>query len=256
MNHPIRPDPVFDPELSEEERALLRAHLNPPDRRRPPEAEASRRLPLPRWAVEHPVAAAVVAVLAVVVGLRLLARVAPFAAPLLLLTVVVAAAVVLLVAAFRTPGGGESPARAAARRYRDRYVTAEELDAEAGRLLVRAQRAAAAVEDARVVRDDVVDAALNASVLPHQLWETATALRRISDLRSRPTPAEADAEAAPLLAGRRRALEEAQRSVAVRVAALEDYAERVTEADRAHQRAQQLRGLLAEQEELRDLLAA
>ena len=242
MNDTPNPEPVVDPDLPDHVRTLLlRAHHTPP--RRP--------LPVPRPLAEHPLAATLATVLVLLVGMRLLARVFVVVAALLLL----AAAVVVLVNV--AASGPDRAARRAWQRHRDRCITAEDLDPEAAALLLRAQKAAAAVDDAQVVRDDVLDTALNTAVLPRQLWETATALRRITQLRSRPAPDTAhDPEVAALLADRDRALRAAQRSVGARVAALEDYAARVAEADRAWQRAATLRRLLAEQEELRDLLAA
>ncbi|TDQ44170.1 hypothetical protein [Actinorugispora endophytica] len=253
MSEPPRPDPVLDPDLPAQDRALLRADpdaLIPARAPTPAEPEAVWRFPLARWLLEHPVAASVTTVVVLLAGARLLSRVL-----LLVLPVLAAVFVVALLATARRDK--EPPARAAARRHHGRYVTAADLDDDAARLLARAQRAATAVRAARVVRSGHIDAVDNTVVLEHQLWETATTLRRISDLRARavPTPDASD-DIAELLARRRRVLEAARESAAARVTALEDYAERVAEAERTLERATALHRLLAEQEELTDLLAA
>lgn len=249
MNDSPHPDPVFDPDLPEDVRALLRSAHDAP---RPDSTPRRPRL-VPRPLAEHPVAATLTTVLVLLVGLRLMARVFVFVAAVAL----VAAAVVLLVNALAPRRDPHRAARRALRQHRDRCVTAADLDPEAAALLARAQQAAAAIDTAQVVRDDVIDTALTTAVLPRQLWETATALRRITELRSRPTPEDSgDTEITALLADRDRALRTVQRSVEARVNALEDYADRVAEADRAWQRVATLRRLIAEQEELRDLLAA
>ncbi|EOR71417.1 hypothetical protein TM51_08021 [Thermobifida fusca TM51] len=250
MNDVSRPHPVIDPDLPEKARTQLETALHPPQDTPPAE---HRRTLLPQPIADHPVATVVITLLVLLVGMRLLARVFVFVAAAVLLI----GAGILLVALLAPRRDPQRAARQLRDRYRDHYVTADDLDEEAAALLARAQRAVATITSAHVVRDDILDVALNTAVLPRQLWETARALRSLTELRSRPTPSHGDdTTIAMLLDDRKRALQAIHQSVADRVAALEDYATRVSEAEQAWQRVATLRRLIAEQEELRDLLAA
>ncbi|GAA3741257.1 hypothetical protein HDA32_002514 [Spinactinospora alkalitolerans] len=249
--------PVVDPDLPAGERAVLLSHahaLTPAGSPAPPPVPARWEFPFLQWVREHPVATLVVAVAGTLVGMRLLLRLFVFVLPLLLL----AALIALVVTARRVT---ESPAQALARRHHGRYIVAEaDLDEPARHLLARAQRAVDAVDAADVVASGHIDAIDNAVVLPRQVWEIATTLRRVTELRARAAEAEADLSGAQgledLLAERAAALEAAEASVTARIGALEGYAARVAEADESHRRLRAVERLLAEQEDYLDLMAA
>ncbi|MDA8370008.1 MAG: hypothetical protein M0026_09055 [Nocardiopsaceae bacterium] len=245
---PAHPRPVIDPDVDEADRALLAATpqaLTPATR--PPPRPAPRPPSPPRpllWA------GALLAALALirVPGL------AP-AAVTLLLTLAVA----LPVALASRSGRSEPPAAAAARRHHGRYLLAEDFDAPARALLVRAQTAVDTVTATPLAATGHIDPIDNDILLPRQLWEIATALRRITDLRDRArlqAPDRLGIDVDALIAQSRAALEAAQESVTTRVAALERYASFVTAAQEHHQRLHDLHRLLDEQQDYRDLLAA
>ncbi|WP_217999324.1 hypothetical protein [Nocardiopsis trehalosi] len=246
---------MIDPSVPPAGRALLAANpgvLTPathptPQRPRRPGAAAALR----------PAAWLLVPPLLLAVGLAL--RLPP----------VVFGAAVLFAFLIGTTGGApparrapESPAAAAARRYHGRYFVAADFDASARALLVRAQDAIDTVTDAGPPDTgdiDAIDAIDNEVVLPRQLWDIATTLRHLTDLRDRARaadPARLGVDVGDLLAERRAALAAAEGAATARVEALERYAAHVTAAEEHRRRLRELRLLLDEQQEYRDLLAA
>ncbi|GAA4508302.1 MULTISPECIES: hypothetical protein [Nonomuraea] len=140
--------------------------------------------------------------------------------------------------------------------YEGRYVLTDDLDEASRRLLARAQRAIATVNESSVNAEGLLDGVRNAVMLPAQEWEIARLLAKLSALRTRHretvtgavTP-EVAAVAEPLA----RALDSSEEAVVARVEALERYAANVTEAERAfraHQQVEELRGRIHQYEEL------
>lgn len=137
-------------------------------------------------------------------------------------------------------------------------VHPEDLTTDAQELLVRVQRAMTTVLDSRVHREKWLDTQRNEAVLPRQEWAIAQDLRHYSRVarRTHKTPEEASsAEVADLLTSRHRALETSRRGVERRVAALEAYAEQVTEADDRYAQVREIEQLAEEGDELLDLLS-
>ncbi|MGI5271353.1 hypothetical protein ACQEUU_19505 [Nonomuraea sp. CA-218870] len=140
--------------------------------------------------------------------------------------------------------------------YEGRYVFAEDLDESARRLLARAQRAIATVNQSAVNTEGLLDGVRNAVMLPAQEWEIARLLAKLSALRAkhRQTVTGAAApEVAAVAEPLGRALDSSEEAVVARVEALERYAANVTEAERAfhaHQQIEELRGRLHQYEEL------
>ena len=123
----------------------------------------------------------------------------------------------------------------AVRRYRDRFITLIDLDASTRPLLVKAQDAIATVLGSVVYSRDMIDKAANRVILREQEWETATTLRKISDLRAKVSQATASG---PLSLALResytRDQDQAQKRVTGRVEALEHYAAQIKVADDAY----------------------
>ncbi|QBI54308.1 hypothetical protein [Streptomonospora litoralis] len=244
--------PVIDPDLAAEERDLLAAHpgvLVPatapaPAPTRDAQPSDRRRIPI------------VLGLLAALVGIAVLTR-----SPVLILgcLLLLAMAPAGLSGALR-PAAREHPAARAARLRHGRYLLAADFDEPCRALLARAQQAA---DDATASTEELADtgrieARENTVVLPRQLWDIATTLRSITDLGDRARivdPALAE-EVADLLAERRAAVETARGAIEARVAALERYAAGIAAAARHQRRLDELRRLLHEQEDYRDLLAA
>ncbi|WP_186403722.1 hypothetical protein [[Actinomadura] parvosata] len=140
--------------------------------------------------------------------------------------------------------------------YEGHYVLVEDLDASAGRLLTRAQRAIITVTASRVNTEGLLDDVRNAVMLPAQEWEIARLLAKLSAVRathrqtvSQGLTPEAEAAVLPLT----RALDLSEKAVLARVEALEQYAAHVSEADRAfraHLQIEELRGRVHQYEEL------
>lgn len=135
---------------------------------------------------------------------------------------------------------GGIPAAAAAQsvpaqpRSGDRPLADDGLDAGAAALLRRAQNAARTVTSAEICLDGLLDESVTTVALAAQLSEIADALREQGRLRAErswlaePAPGSAAAE---LLEQHRQAAQEAHRSIAARVVALERYAAEVRQAD-------------------------
>lgn len=152
--------------------------------------------------------------------------------------------------------GGALRARA------DRYLTAEDFDAEAAALLVRAQRAVVTVTGSQVVREGLLDGVDPAVELPRQEWEIAQILARQTRLRRDAVALESAtaelAEAARVTAAlepQRAKLDLSVAAVTRRVEALERYARRTREADAALRASRSFEDLGAHAREYDDLLA-
>jgi hypothetical protein len=140
-------------------------------------------------------------------------------------------------------------AAAARARYRERYLTGDDLDAPARVLLRRAQDAVDAVTNAGVSEAGLLD---EAPALAAQEWDIAVSLREQARLRARRAeitraagltspgdpapgdPAPVSTPANELLRQLLDAARVAERSVSHRVAALERFAAEVRHADAAH----------------------
>ncbi|MBB6171801.1 hypothetical protein HNR23_001861 [Nocardiopsis mwathae] len=246
---------MFDPTLPPADRDLLAAHpeaLIPAGRTPPPPLR-------PRW--EFPdLPDRIPARLTVVAALFLVALMTRSGALILitglgLVLVAINLAIAGLLSARRV---AEPPARAAARAHHGRYLTSDDLDRPARALLTRAQAAVDAATSAPQAATGHADTIDNTVVLPEQLWDIATRLRHITDLRARARVAEnirLDIDVSGLLAERHAALRAADTAVTGRVQALERYAAHLTAAAEHHRRLQELQRLLDEQQDYRDLLA-
>ncbi|NUR85370.1 MAG: hypothetical protein HOY71_14910 [Nonomuraea sp.] len=115
------------------------------------------------------------------------------------------------------------------RKYRDKVLS--DFDPECAGLLLRAQRAVAAVTESEVMKADLIDSADNRLTLADDEWEIAQTLAGVTRARREHVP-----------------MEEVVASVRRRVESLESYAAHVREADLAYRAAMRL-------EEHRDLLA-
>lgn len=102
------------------------------------------------------------------------------------------------------------------------YVGYYDLDASSQALMVKAQHAIDIVLGSDVQGAGLLDSVHNEVVLPHQEWEIATTLRRLTRLRDRTNSTASNAQAA---------VTEAHLRIARRVHALEQYAEQVRIAD-------------------------
>jgi len=140
--------------------------------------------------------------------------------------------------------------------YEGRYVLVDDLDESSRRLLARARRAIATVEESAVNAEGLLDGVRNAVMLPAQEWEIARLLAKLSALRTkhRDTVTGAAApEVAAVAEPLARALDSSEEAVVARIEALERYAANVTEAERAfraHQQIEELRGRIHQYEEL------
>jgi len=131
----------------------------------------------------------------------------------------------------------EGEAVTAARTYRGRYLTDDDLDARGRVLLRRAQDAINAVTSAAIVRSDLLDEPATSALLAEQEWQIALAVReqaRLRAMRARLAEPRPGSRAAELLESHRRAARAAEQSTANRVAALERYAAEVHGADAAY----------------------
>ncbi|GIH90608.1 hypothetical protein ACFFMN_27380 [Planobispora siamensis] len=132
--------------------------------------------------------------------------------------------------------------------HANRFILPEDLDAECGALLRRAQDAAETVLESRVNRAALLDTIDNAVTLPDQTWQIATKLVRLSSLRAeylRIVPSVPPPEVAEAFVPYSRALETARASLIRRIEAMEEYAAQVRRADAVYHSYRQLE-LLAE----------
>ncbi|GIH99517.1 hypothetical protein [Planobispora takensis] len=132
--------------------------------------------------------------------------------------------------------------------HANRFILPEDLDAECGALLRRAQDAAETVLESRVNRAALLDTIDNAVTLPDQTWQIATKLVRLSSLRAeylRIVPNTPPPEVAEAFVPYSKALETARTSLIRRIEAMEEYAAQVRRADAVYHSYRQLE-LLAE----------
>ena len=124
-------------------------------------------------------------------------------------------------------------------RDRDRIVDPSDLDGPCRELLLRAQRAIAAVLGSEVYASDMLDHAAGEMVLRWHEWDIAAALRTITRLRAELAASAAAGGAGPMAAAvldsQQRAVTLARDATEARVGALESYAVQVQAADEAQQ---------------------
>ncbi|MET9466563.1 hypothetical protein ABZY44_17500 [Streptomyces sp. NPDC006544] len=137
----------------------------------------------------------------------------------------------------------------------EHYVQDRDLTKDTRHLLARAQRAQSAILASQVHRLDLIDRQRNEVVLPVQVWEIASALRDYSRLSDNTAGDSSSAEVVALQAARRQALRVSRDGVEQRIAALEEYAAQVREADLRYQELQQIQRLVEGNDEALDLLA-
>ena len=145
-----------------------------------------------------------------------------------------------------------------ARWYDGRYLIPDDFDAEAARVLIRAQRAIGTVLRSHVNAEGLLDDMRNAVMLPAQEWEIARLLAKLSALRTehrellaRGVAPEVAAVVEPL----EKALTSSEAAVVVRVEALERYAGHVAAAERAYHARGQIEELRARLPRYEELLA-
>ena len=123
--------------------------------------------------------------------------------------------------------------------HRDRIVGPSDLDDPCRELLLRAQRAIAAVLGSEVYASDMLDHAAGEMVLRWHEWDIAAALREITRLRAELAASAAAGGAGPMAAAvldsQQRAITLARDATEARVGALESYAVQVQAADAAQQ---------------------
>lgn len=137
----------------------------------------------------------------------------------------------------------------AAYEYHGKYLHAKDWDADAQRLMLRAQAAVRAVRDAEVSKDGLLDDIQNDVVLPELLWELGEVLQKLSVLRARHRDISAgvpDVDLTGALGSQAEALRVTEEAMERKVATLEQYAEQVRAADAI------VRAEAALQEALRD----
>ncbi|MEV4377546.1 hypothetical protein [Streptosporangium sp. NPDC049644] len=138
--------------------------------------------------------------------------------------------------------------------YGDCYIIPADLDDNALGLIRRARKAIESVSASRVNRLGLLDDIANDVVLPEKLWDIARLLHTQVALRAEQDEAMSEVvtpELMAVIAPQREALDRSITSVTKQVVELEDYANRVQEADaalRAHE-------LLKSNDKYRDLLA-
>jgi hypothetical protein len=137
----------------------------------------------------------------------------------------------------------------------DRFLMVEEFDAEAQVLLGRVQSAVEAVRSSSVVAEGLLDGVDPAVELPRQEWEIAQILARQSKLRRDAAALALAPEVAEALRPQQDKLALSVAAVTRRVEALERYADRTREADRAFRACRQLEDLASHAQAYDDLLA-
>ncbi|WP_051753061.1 hypothetical protein [Streptosporangium amethystogenes] len=116
----------------------------------------------------------------------------------------------------------------------DRFILPEDLDADCGDLLRRAQDATKTVLDSWINRAGLLDTIDNMVTLPAQTWQIATRLVRLSKLRAehhRLVPDAPPPEVAEAFTPYVGAMKAAESSLTRRIRALEEYARQVHRAD-------------------------
>ncbi|RAY11972.1 hypothetical protein DPM19_26845 [Actinomadura craniellae] len=144
------------------------------------------------------------------------------------------------------------------RARRDHSLGPEDFDEEARRLMLRAQRAIAAVRESEVNRQGMLDSVDNAVTLPRQEWEIARVLARQARLRHEQDPFLSDTvppEVQAAVSSLREKLEQSVRAVTRRIEALERYADHALAADEALRAHRQLETLAERAHEYDELVA-
>jgi len=174
-----------------------------------------------------------------------------------ILALVTAVVFLVRIARFGQPSG-QVPADVAARRYHGRYLTGADFDARSRVLLRRAQDAVDVVTSSEVCRAGLLDQPAASLALAGQEWDIALALREQARLRARRaelSAARPGPQAAAVLDGQARVARLADASIADRVAALEEYAAEVREADAAYRDWRQATALAEVSRQHLDMLA-
>ncbi|MGC5009812.1 hypothetical protein ACLQ2R_03505 [Streptosporangium sp. DT93] len=146
-------------------------------------------------------------------------------------------------------------------RYRDHCLLPEELDdldGGARRLLDRTRQAVGSVLRSRVNTDGLLDDVRNTVMLPHQEWEIARLLAKLSTLRKEHRHLVHDGvtpEVAAVVRPLERALAGSQSAVTARVEALERYAAHVADAERAYRARTQIEAFVERLPRYEELLA-
>ncbi|MFI6519929.1 hypothetical protein ACIBF1_30550 [Spirillospora sp. NPDC050679] len=263
---------LFDPEVPYEDQRLLRWHwrwikpllnerasLEPRSRLRHPEHVLTALCQAPLWVFLpaslcwlYPVWvrwAAGVAQVAVVAALV----VVPWRE--LGIAALVLQAIVFVVL---SAGPVESRGRRLLRRHQGRYLRLADLDGPSRTLVERAGRAVNAVLASRANREGLLDDVHNEVTLPWQHWDIAQTAHKMSTLRAEQERASARLKTARIEAARKpqlKALELATESLELRVAALEEYAERAASVDEVLLELRALQELADDGDDYRDLLA-
>ncbi|TMR04762.1 hypothetical protein ETD83_08250 [Actinomadura soli] len=290
MKEESRPRPVFDPEISGDDRAVLAAAPEllvaacaprPPRPRLRATTVAARLVWIPVFAFFYGVLPGGwlrVFFLASLDGDELVGgamrwgrlpiaamMLTPALQVLLLLLGQTDAAAVLAAASFTGWVAGalrhvrEPAAARAAREHHGSYLLPGDFDRPAARLLVRAQRAIDAVLGSQAHGAGLLDDVNNAVVLPRQEWAIAGALAEHTRLRRErraQQPERLSPRVRAMLEPQDRALALSVRSVTRRIEALEAYARRAGEADDAYHESRVLRELPEQNARYRDLLAS
>ncbi|MFD0688558.1 hypothetical protein [Actinomadura fibrosa] len=290
MNDENRPRPVVDPDLPEDDRALLAAapeHLvaagmpAPPPPRLTAATVLARLLWIPAFAFFYGVLPGGWLRLFFLASLDqgdlmggamrwgrlpvLAMMLTPALQVLLILLGSPEAAVVLAGVSFTGWVAGalrhvrEPAAARAAREHHGAYLLPGDFDRPAARLLVRAQRAIDAVLGSEAHRAGLLDDVHNTVVLPRQEWAIAGALAEHTRLRRErraQQPERLSPRVRALLEPQDRALDASVRSVTARIEALEAYARRAGEAGDAYHESKVLQALPEQNARYRDLLAS
>ncbi|GAA3796633.1 hypothetical protein GCM10022226_14950 [Sphaerisporangium flaviroseum] len=149
---------------------------------------------------------------------------------------------------------GDPKQREARRRLRvavehsDRFVLPEDLDPACRELLARAQGAVEDVLASQVDGAGLLDSIDNSVTLPAEVWRLATRLADLTRTRAeheRIVPRDVPADIAGVFTPYDEVLDQARRSLAARVTALEEYAREVRRADAVYRAYRQL-GVLRE----------
>ncbi|MFD9819100.1 hypothetical protein [Streptomyces violascens] len=242
------PDLVFDPDIPQDVRDLIRAQ-------RPGH---SITVGNPWVAVADPLPLLAGAAVVTFLMTRVVPDDAfPTALAVLWLAVLAVSAVWagVAVASGKRDQSRERQRAAKLRDARGRYVRGSDLTEAAGQLLARANNAAMAVCASTMHRRDLIDRQRNEAVLPRQLWDIAETLGEYSRLvKAEPDQAKGK-KIASVLDARRKALRTSLAGVERRVEALEVYAKQVAEADRQYAEFEQIQHIAAGKDEVLDLLA-
>lgn len=153
----------------------------------------------------------------------------------------------------------EDGSRKVGRRQRGHYLCADDLDAPAQALLLRARAAMDAVLGADVQQAGLLDRSINEVALFEELWEIAESLYKQTRLRAHQEAARTGHVGATLsavLEAQRAALDLSVDATTKRVRTLEEYAERVTAAEAAYHEQSKVHEALDRNDDYLDLVAS